>query len=180
MRRSKTQNCCRAQQRGKTVAADRARRRLLGARRGGGRGDRPAQYSASEPAGDGQGAGRLELESRIALLIDGNQTIPAPLFRIGEFSGAKALFTRKPSSRAINCVISIAAASILAKVARDAMMVELDKQYPEYGFRQPTKAMAARRISKRCSATVRRQIHRQSFRPVRDAVDRAEESRATV
>ena len=30
--------------------------------------------------------------------------------------------------------ISIAAASIIAKVTRDRMIVELDKFYPEYGF----------------------------------------------
>lgn len=30
--------------------------------------------------------------------------------------------------------ISIAAASVIAKVTRDKMMYELDKQYPEYGF----------------------------------------------
>lgn len=39
---------------------------------------------------------------------------------------------------------SIAAASIIAKVTRDNMMYELDKQYPEYGFAKhkgyPTKA----------------------------------------
>ena len=31
--------------------------------------------------------------------------------------------------------ISIAAASVVAKVTRDNMMYELDKQYPEYGFK---------------------------------------------
>lgn len=40
--------------------------------------------------------------------------------------------------------ISIAAASILAKVTRDHIMVELDQKYPEYGFKKhkgyPTKA----------------------------------------
>lgn len=30
--------------------------------------------------------------------------------------------------------LSIAAASVIAKVTRDRMMVELDKEYPEYGF----------------------------------------------
>ncbi len=39
---------------------------------------------------------------------------------------------------------SIAAASIIAKVTRDKMMVELDKKYPEYGYAKhkgyPTKA----------------------------------------
>ena len=40
--------------------------------------------------------------------------------------------------------ISIAAASVIAKVTRDRMMTELDKEYPEYGFAKhkgyPTKA----------------------------------------
>ena len=40
--------------------------------------------------------------------------------------------------------ISIAAASVIAKVTRDRMMIELDKEYPEYGFAKhkgyPTKA----------------------------------------
>ncbi|MBQ8235024.1 MAG: ribonuclease HII [Bacilli bacterium] len=39
--------------------------------------------------------------------------------------------------------ISIAAASVIAKVTRDRMMIELDKQYPMYGFKKhkgyPTK-----------------------------------------
>ena len=30
--------------------------------------------------------------------------------------------------------LSIAAASVIAKVTRDRMMIELDKEYPEYGF----------------------------------------------
>ena len=32
--------------------------------------------------------------------------------------------------------VSIAAASIIAKVTRDHLMIELDKEYPEYGFAQ--------------------------------------------
>ncbi len=40
--------------------------------------------------------------------------------------------------------ISIAAASVIAKVTRDRMMIELDKEYPKYGFAKhkgyPTKA----------------------------------------
>ena len=39
--------------------------------------------------------------------------------------------------------LSIAAASVIAKVTRDNMMYELDKKYPNYGFRNhkgyPTK-----------------------------------------
>lgn len=40
--------------------------------------------------------------------------------------------------------MNIAAASIIAKVTRDRMMIELDKKYPEYGYKKhkgyPTKA----------------------------------------
>ncbi len=39
-----------------------------------------------------------------------------------------------PIIRGDGLSVSIAAASILAKVTRDAMMEEFDKQYPEYGF----------------------------------------------
>jgi ribonuclease HII len=63
-------------------------------------------------------------------------------------------------------VPQISAASILAKVARDAEMVELDKQFPGYGFAQhkgyPTKKHFA--ALQDLGACV---IHRQSFAPVR-------------
>lgn len=62
-------------------------------------------------------------------------------------------------------VPSIGAASILAKVARDTEMVELDKRYPGYGFGQhkgyPTGAhLAALRALGPCA------IHRRSYAPV--------------
>ena len=61
--------------------------------------------------------------------------------------------------------ISISAASIVAKVTRDRIMIQFDAQYPEYGFaghkgygtRQHLDAL------KQFGATP---IHRQSFRPV--------------
>lgn len=59
----------------------------------------------------------------------------------------------------------ISAASILAKVTRDAMMVELDRRYPEYGFRRhkgyPTQAhLEALRTYGPCPE------HRRGFAPV--------------
>lgn len=64
------------------------------------------------------------------------------------------------------CIPSVSAASILAKVARDRLMTELDRLYPEYGFARhkgyPT--MAHRQALIRfgpCPA------HRRSFGPVR-------------
>lgn len=63
--------------------------------------------------------------------------------------------------------LSIAAASIIAKVTRDRLMLELHEQYPLYGFAQHkgygTEAhLAALRAHGACP------IHRQSFAPVRE------------
>lgn len=61
--------------------------------------------------------------------------------------------------------LSISAASIIAKVTRDRMMVELDAQFPEYGFAGHKGYGTKRHLDalKKFGATP---IHRQSFRPV--------------
>ena len=65
--------------------------------------------------------------------------------------------------------LSIAAASIIAKVARDRLMLELDQRYPQYQFARHkgygTKAhLQALLQHGPCPA------HRRSFRPVREAM----------
>lgn len=71
-----------------------------------------------------------------------------------------------------NICPAIGAASILAKVARDRMMVELHNQYPGYGFDRhkgyPT--VAHRRALRELGVTP---AHRMSFRPVREAAESA-------
>lgn len=66
-------------------------------------------------------------------------------------------------------VAAISAASIIAKVARDKEMIELDKQHPEYGFAghkgYPTKAHREA-LEKHGVLS----CHRRSFKPVRDAI----------
>jgi ribonuclease HII len=63
----------------------------------------------------------------------------------------------------------ISAASIIAKVARDQEMCEMDRLYPDYGFAAhkgyPTKAH--RQALQRHGVTP---IHRRSFAPVRDVL----------
>jgi len=63
--------------------------------------------------------------------------------------------------------ISIAAASIIAKVTRDRIMVDLDRIYPEYGFSKhkgyPTKAHRAAIKKFGCSP-----IHRKTFKGVKE------------
>ena len=64
---------------------------------------------------------------------------------------------------------SVAAASIIAKTTRDAMMVELDAQYPGYGlaghkgYPTPQHVEALRRLGAS-------PIHRRGYRPVREAL----------
>ena len=65
--------------------------------------------------------------------------------------------------------LSIAAASIIAKVTRDRMMVEYDKVYPQYGFSKhkgyPT---LFHRLALKAHGPS--PIHRRSFRPVKEAI----------
>jgi len=65
--------------------------------------------------------------------------------------------------------ISIAAASIVAKVTRDHIMFRYDREYPEYGFKQhkgyPTKAHI--QALNRYGITP---IHRLSYAPVRELI----------
>ena len=66
-------------------------------------------------------------------------------------------------------VPAISAASILAKVTRDAEMCELDKIFPEYGFAQhkgyPTvQHLAALKHHGAC------RYHRRSFKPVAEVI----------
>lgn len=72
-------------------------------------------------------------------------------------------------------VPSISAASIIAKVTRDRLMLELDQKYPEYGLKAnkgyPTKT--------HCIAIQEHGpciIHRKSFAPIRDMIKQYEQA----
>jgi ribonuclease HII len=76
----------------------------------------------------------------------------------------------RPVVRGDSLSASIAAASILAKTARDRVMVELDKAWPEYGFaahkgyHAPVHVEALQRLGP-CPA------HRMSWAPIRALLD---------
>ena len=81
----------------------------------------------------------------------------------GLAGGLEAMETVVKGDAKVYC---IAAASIIAKVVRDTMMVEYDKQYPQYGIAQhkgygTAKHMAAIARHGACA------IHRLSFAPVK-------------
>ena len=91
----------------------------------------------------------------IKVLVDGNKAPSLPYETEAIIDGD-------------NKVKAISAASILAKVARDRQLIELDKLYPEYGFAKhkgyPTKAhIQALQTYGPCAC------HRRSYAPVRRA-----------
>lgn len=90
------------------------------------------------------------------VLIDGNRCPTLPM---------KSQAVVKGDGR----VAEISAASIIAKVARDAEMDELDSLFPEYGFAQHKGYPTALHLEKlaQYGAT---EHHRKSFAPVRRAL----------
>jgi len=77
----------------------------------------------------------------------------------------------------IKCIIkgdtkslSIAAASIVAKVTRDRLMLKYDKRYPQYGFARH-KGYGTRLHKEALAKFGPSPIHRYSFAPVKQCVD---------
>jgi ribonuclease HII len=66
-------------------------------------------------------------------------------------------------------VAAISAASILAKTARDELMLRLHEQYPQYGFAEHKGYPTAVHLAALREHGVT-EIHRRSFRPVREAL----------
>lgn len=64
--------------------------------------------------------------------------------------------------------LSIAAASVVAKVTRDRLMLKLDKEYPQYGF-SSHKGYGSKRHIQALFEHGPSPVHRRSFRPVREA-----------
>ena len=100
------------------------------------------------------------------LLVDGSHLVPCELLRAGTEESRPV-----PQQRSIvkgdRLCVAIAAASILAKVTRDELMVKLDNDYPEYGFAKHKGYGSAAHLE-----VLRRlgpsPAHRRSFKPVRD------------
>jgi len=95
------------------------------------------------------------------LLIDGNRRI--------EWAGCGQRTVVKGDARSL----SIAAASVVAKVYRDAQMRELAREYPGYGLERNMGYPTAehREAIARLGVTA---LHRRSFKPVREALEMAQ------
>jgi len=132
---------------------------------------------------------RMELEPDY-LLIDGIHEIPQPLLVDSLIRDSNHWNTKNENTvNTIPCqktvkhgdrlCLSIAAASILAKVARDRLMTDYDQSYPEYGFAGHKGygcASHLRAIQKYGPSP----IHRKSFRPVRENLVRERSDRQST
>lgn len=94
-----------------------------------------------------------QYKKELVLLIDGNQEIPNLSLKQETVVGGDGT------------VKSIAAASIIAKVTRDRMIVEYDKQYPQYGLAQH-KGYGTKVHMDALRKYGPTPIHRMSFKPV--------------
>jgi ribonuclease HII len=88
-----------------------------------------------------------------ALVVDGNQAPPV----------AQDVYT---AIKGDGWIPAVSAASILAKVERDKIMLELDKQYPEYGFAKHKGYPTKEHLSALSQSGVT-EVHRKSYRPVK-------------
>ena len=90
------------------------------------------------------------------LLIDGRDTIDWPC-------------PQQPVIHGDAISLSIAAASVLAKVHRDRLLVELDRQFPGYGLAQH-KGYCSRQHVEALARLGPTPLHRKSFNPVAQTI----------
>ena len=106
--------------------------------------------------------------SRFAMLLAVENLFPKPDYLLvdGTFPIASKL-PQEPIPKGDTLSISIAAASIIAKVTRDRMMAKYHQEYPQFGFAQnkgyPTKTHKAAIKKYGCCP-----IHRKSFKGVKE------------
>ena len=108
--------------------------------------------------------------TRLAMKLAVDQLSPPPQFLLIDYMRLPEVrLPQKGITDGDNLCLSIACASIIAKVARDQLMVEFDGIYPGYGLAQH-KGYGTRRHLECLIRLGPCAIHRQSFRPVREII----------
>lgn len=96
---------------------------------------------------------KFEIQNSI-ILVDGNKVIPNCSYKQEAIIGGDGI------------VKSISAASIIAKVTRDRIMLEMHEEYPEYGF-DKHKGYGTKLHMEKIQKYGPCQIHRKSFEPMK-------------
>ena len=112
----------------------------------------------------------LTLAVRLAMKLAINQLCPPPDFLLIDFVRLPGVrLPEKGLTNGDELCFSIACASILAKVARDRIMTELDQIYPGYGLAQH-KGYGTREHLTCLRRLGPSPIHRRSYQPVENIV----------
>ena len=118
---------------------------------------------------DSQG---IIVATRLAMKLAIDQLQPPPeSLLIDHMSLPEVKLPQKGITKGDSCCLSIACASIIAKVTRDRLMVELDETYPGYRF-AAHKGYGTREHLACLHRLGPSPIHRRSFKPVRDMIEK--------
>lgn len=106
-------------------------------------------------------ASKLAMEKAVAAL----KTKPDFLLIDGNYAIENYPVSQMAIPKADQNIFSVSAASIIAKVTRDRILIDLDKEYPEYGFAQH-KGYGTKFHLEALQKFGPCKIHRKSFRPI--------------
>ena len=109
--------------------------------------------------------------TRLAMKLAVDQLSPPPEFLLIDYMRLPEVpLPQKGITNGDSLCFSIACASIMAKVRRDHLMIELDGIYPGYGLAQHKGYGTREHLACLCRLGPA-PIHRQSFKPVKDLVN---------
>ncbi len=114
------------------------------------------------------------LATRLAMKMAIERLAPPPQYLVVDFMALpEVALPQKGIINGDGLSFSIACASIVAKVTRDRLMVEMDRDFPGYGLARH-KGYGTREHLDCLSRLGPCPLHRRSFRPVRELMERAQ------
>ena len=112
----------------------------------------------------------LEATLKAMVLAIGRLPIPPDFILIDGNQGLRLSIPQKPIRKGDQLSNSIAAASIVAKVTRDRMMLEYHQKYPHYNFAKH-KGYGTKEHRKAIETFGLCELHRKTFRGVKEYID---------
>lgn len=98
-----------------------------------------------------------------------------PEYLISDYLNVKSSIPLLSIAKGDATSLSVAAASILAKVTRDDYMIELDKKYPEYDFKKNKGYGTKKHLEAINKYGYIKGIHRLTFEPIKSLVEKEKE-----
>jgi ribonuclease HII len=130
---------------------------------------RAVAYAVAEVVPERIDAWNIYQATRQAMQQAVAKLAPAPGYVLSDAVPLELPLPCEAVIRGDNRVVSIAAASILAKVHRDALMRDFDARFPGYGLARH-KGYATREHLERLRRLGPTELHRKSFAPVRESL----------